>query len=206
MFSWLARHLRKSAAPRSRFVRPGLEGLESRDCPSVLTLSVAYGTQNNITLSGHISATATPAGQTILLGGKVSGMTATDANGNYAITLPASGPGQVQANAADGQSNTATAIVYDMVPQINNFVGVESLGDIWTFSGDVNYRSPEGLTINFDGIASLQHQTAEVDANGHFSLTLRLNGTSTDNGIAYVSTTDWYGYLSNTAQALVSQT
>jgi len=76
-------------------------------------------------------------------------------------------------------------------------------GVAWTFTGDLTYRSPEGLTMNFSGLPSLNNQTTTCDYTGHFWFTIQL--TPTDNGIAYVKTTDWYGLTSNTASEGVAQ-
>ena len=48
---------RKSAPSGPRFARLGLERLETRDCPSYLTLSVSYGNQGNALISGRVTDT-----------------------------------------------------------------------------------------------------------------------------------------------------
>jgi hypothetical protein len=206
MFDWLARSLRKDASPRTRSVRPSLEALETRDCPSFLTLSVNYGHQRDVTLSGKLSGTPTPAGQSVQLSGEVNGTAITDANGNYSLTLQAAGLGQVLAQTADHLSNIARAILYDNAPMISSFFGVEGADDVWTFTGTVNYRDPLGLTIDFGGIRSLNGQTTTVDSTGHFSFTIQLDGTSWDNGTVTAMTTDWWGLQSNMAEDYIHQT
>jgi hypothetical protein len=67
----------------------------------------------------------------------------------------------------------------------------------WTFSGVVATDNPWGLTVRFGGLASLQGQTTEVQSDGTFRLTIRLqNG---EDGLVTAQTTDWEGRDSNVA-------
>jgi hypothetical protein len=193
-------------APRPS-VRLYLERLETRECPSTLSLSVAYGTQRNVTLSGQLTNAPNVGGQTIRIWGVASGTAVTDASGNYSVTLTASGLGQVSAATADMHSNTAHVMLTDTAPTISNFVATESSGDIWTFSGHVSYsHRMQGLTVTFGGqVASLQGQTTTVNASGYFTFTIQLNGTMGDNGMATAVIDDSWGMLSNTAMANVYQ-
>src|SRR5262245_11656930 len=50
-----------------------------------ITLSVSYGAQRTVTLSGRV-VDEVPGGRTVALSGAASGMTTTDANGNFSIT------------------------------------------------------------------------------------------------------------------------
>jgi hypothetical protein len=200
---------RKRRAPYGRrSVRPELEWLETRDCPSTLSMSVTYGAQRSITLSGQLTDTPSPGNQSILISGVASGTAVTDANGRYAITLTASGLGMVSGITADHQSNTAQVTLSDTAPNISNFVGKESAGDWWTFTGKVTYgQTLQGLTVNFGGQAvSLQGKTTTVDANGNFSFSIQLDGTENDNGLVSATITDWWGQRSNTALTNVYQT
>ena len=57
MLGLLTRAGRKNKVPAPRRARLGLECLESRDSPSALSLSVAYGSGRSVTLSGTLTGT-----------------------------------------------------------------------------------------------------------------------------------------------------
>lgn len=210
MFGLLTRTPRR-AAPSIRPVRSvrlGLEALETRYCPASLSLAVAYGTQNNVTLSGDLTGTNSPGGQTIQIGGPVSGVATTDANGHYSITLQENGYGTVGASwMVNGMAQATAMNMIVPPPNIDQFSATMQSGDIWTFSGHVTDPNPNGLVIQFGGLSSLTNPnaTATVNASGYFSYTVQLNGTSSDNGTAWAETTDGYGQQSNTAMFEVVQ-
>jgi hypothetical protein len=197
---------RPVAAPGDRPVRLGLEALETRDCPSTLSMGVTYDNQNWITLSGQLTNTPMPGSMTVGIYGQASGSTTTDVNGNYSITLPASGVGNVYARTADGQSNVAQVTLTDDAPVIDNFQAIPDGGNFWTFSGHVTDQTAAGLVVNFGGLASLNGKTATTDNSGNFSLYVQLNGTPSDNGNAGAWTTDWYNMPSQPAMCSVYQT
>jgi hypothetical protein len=183
-----------------------LEGLEARDCPSTITENITYGTGKTISVWGTLSDTGgPPGGQTVTISGMASGSTTTNSSGCYGITLTATALGNVYAKTAD--SNQASVTLVDTAPFIDTFTTEERPGDIWIISGHVEYDChPEQLVINLAGIPSLQGKTVTVDAGGNWSLTIQLNGTSTDNGTISAVTTDPWGNASNTAFAVVYQT
>lgn len=199
-----SRH-RPFPAARARSVRLGLEALETRDCPSTLSMGVTYGNQNSITLAGQLTNTPTPAGQTVVFNGQAAGSTTTDANGNYSITLLANGVGNVYAGTRDGQSNVAQVTLTDAAPEIDDFAATPESKNLWVFTGHVTDRTAAGLVVHFGGLASLNGLTATTDSNGDFSLTVQLNGTQSDNGNAGVWTTDWYNITSQPATYRVCQ-
>jgi hypothetical protein len=210
MFGLLKRTPRR-AAPSVRPVRTvrlGLEALESRYCPSAaLSVGVYYGPQTTVTLFGTLSGTSTPAGQGITLSGEVNGSATTDANGNYSITLQASALGQVEASWwVNGVSQaSATTNLSVAPPNIDQFNAIQYPGDYWLFTGHVSDYSPNGLTIEFGGLKSLQGVTTNVNSSGNFSYGVQLNGSSNDNGWADAATYDWYGQESNCGMAQVTQ-
>jgi hypothetical protein len=88
-------------------------------------------------------------------------------------------------------------------PVITEFHASEGEGGWWTFSGVVVADNPWGLTVRFGGLSSLQGQTTDVQGDGTFQLTIRLqNG---EEGLATAQTTDWQGRDSNLAQDYVHQ-
>jgi hypothetical protein len=205
MFRLFARARQAKGAP-PRF-RPRLERLEERDCPSVITANVTYDQGTYITVWGTVRGSANPRADTVTISGVASGTTVcTDLVGSYSVTLKASGLGTVYAQATDS-TNQASITLVDTAPVITSFTAVEHPGDMWTFSGTVSYDChPEQLVINLAGIPSLNNVTANVNANGTWSVTVQLNGTYTDNGTISAVTTDPWGNASNTMYAVVQQT
>jgi hypothetical protein len=208
MYTMLGLLAPRSPRPASRTRPLGLEALEDRNSPSTLILNiVAYGPGTSVTFSGALRGSDNPGGQTINFSGKVTGSTTTTPCGMYAITLKASGLGDVTAQTADGMSNVAVVTLTDTAPRITQFQAIEGTGHLWTFQGDVTYRYPQGLIVNLGGMPdSLQGKTAPVDSSGHFWVVLELNGTTSDNGTASAVTTDPWGLTSNTAYSNVFQT
>jgi len=85
-------------------------------------------------------------------------------------------------------------------PQVTNFQGVEVVGGLWRFTGDVTDEAPGGLTITFGGEPdSLQTKTATTDANGHFDVAFLMNTDGSDDGLASAQTVDGGGLASNVA-------
>ena len=85
-------------------------------------------------------------------------------------------------------------------PQVVNFQGVEVVGGLWRFTGDVIDEAPGGLTIYFGGEPdSLQDQTTTTAANGHFEVALLVNTDGSDDGLASARTVDGAGLASNVA-------
>lgn len=225
---------RPSVSPPSRRIRPVLERLEVRDCPSTtssdtlwyilntqpaatsstavaptITLSVTYNQKRSVTLTGQVTD-AQPGGLRVTFSGQMTGTTVTDANGNYSYTADAAGLGTVSAQVTDAAgltSNIAQVSLTSNSPVITNFHATAGLLGSYTFSGIVTDESPNGLVVTFGGNpVSVTGKTAMVNADGSFSLTVTLNGLSTDNGTVTAQTADWWGLQSNIATCTVMQT
>jgi hypothetical protein len=185
------------------YVRLALERLEDRDAPATLTMDVTYGEGRTITLAGALSDHETLEGQTVKITGQASGMTTTDANGQYSVTLTASALGEVVGICADA---IASVTLTDPAPYIHVFDAIEDDYGVWTFRGRVEYRYTEGLVVNFGGIPSLDGYSATVDADGNFTLSMMLRGDKYDNGTVFAKTTSPWGTDSNEALDDVFQT
>lgn len=85
--------------------------------------------------------------------------------------------------------------------RIIEFTGVEEGPNEWSFEGQVIGDHVEGLIVQFGGIPSLEGQTATVDANGWFQITVQLQ--SGEHGTATAQTTDASGETSNLARTPV---
>jgi hypothetical protein len=175
-----------------------------------VSLNVTYNSRISVTIYGTVTDTSSsPAGLLVLIAGQAIGVATTDANGNFSLTTNAIGLGNVRAWTVDGLdicSPTATLTLTAPPPVITNFAATEGSGQLFTFSGTVTDQNPGGLTITFGGIPSLSGQTATVNSNGSFSLTIQLNSNGSDNGLALAQTTDWWGLQSNLASTYVNVT
>jgi hypothetical protein len=185
-------------------VHLGVEPLERRDVPSALTINISYGSTRMVTVYGVLSDVPNVANQPVTITGKVQGTTATDSLGDYSLTEVADGTGVVTASSNGASANTS---ITDLAPVINTFQATEGTGDMWTFSGTVTYRSPQGLSVVLGGApVSVPGNSAPVRADGTFSVCIQLNGTPSDNGLVWARTTSPYGLVSNTAYDDVVQT
>lgn len=208
MFDLFRRSTRKMMPRTPRPVRLGLERLETRDCPSLISVSVTYGTQKNITLWGDVTGTPNPGGLTVQFTGNATGTATTDSNGHYSASLVALSLGNVYAATTDGASNTAVVTLMVPTPRISNFVGSQGAGNVWTFTGTVSAAGGStGLTVNFGGDpVDVQNKTATVAADFTFTLIVQMNGTQNDNGVVWARTTDWWNQMSNLVQDYITQT
>jgi hypothetical protein len=188
----------------------GLGNSASRDANiivanPVVSLSVTYGSQRIVTLSGQVTD-LDQGSLTVTIGGKVTGSVGTRADGSFSYTAIATGLGAVQATTVDLwglASNVAALTLTCNAPIISNFTASQVSGTSWTFSGVVSHASPAGLTVNLGGLASLTNVTASVKSDGSFTVTVQLKPG--ESGIATAQTTDWWGQTSNLALANVYQ-
>jgi hypothetical protein len=199
---------RRSSTSRPRWVRPCLERLETRFCPSSLSLSWTATNQNNIQFGGTYSAGTTGGGggmhtgggsdadlTVVITGQGWSQTTMTNASGGYSITVPMSSAQSQTVTASMPSDSTATAqtTFYIPPPQITNFTAVLVNGNEWVLSGTVTGTpNPYGMSVNFSGATS---GGATVGANGSFSAVCSV----TPGGVVCAVTTDWWGQESNVA-------
>jgi hypothetical protein len=111
----------------------------------------------------------------------------------------------VYAVAKDGQglySTRAQAQLSVTPPDITSFFATLQNGTTWLFQGHVSDYSATGLNVIFGGLTSVQGQTATIDSNGNFYLTVQLQPG--EQGSVTAQTGDWYGQLSNLAQTNVT--
>ncbi len=167
MFGWLSSSSAKKASRPQPTARLGLERLETRDTPSTLTMSATYGLGHNVTLSGNLSGTSTPANQTICITGVASGMAETDANGNFSVTIQANTLGEVDAQTMDGASNVASVTLTDTAPKCFNFGGVPEGNNMWVFSGTVTWTHPfQSMQAQIQGPPPVGVVPVGVTSNG----------------------------------------
>ena len=187
-------------------LQSGTEDVElSSDAPSI-TLSIQYGEENEVTLSGTVTDEA-PGGLAVTLSGAVdTTVVFTDSNGNYSVTFDANELGTVYADVDDQweqASTTAQAEIDVDVPAISNFVAIEEQDGTWTFKGTVTHQSAENLEVVLGGILEGYSLTAFVDENGQFEINLALDPE--DEGTATAEVEDWWGQDSNVAEVNVEQ-
>jgi hypothetical protein len=213
----LFRRMQRRQKPRLPRTQLNLERLDSRDVPSLLTLSITpSGVDKTVTVNGNLrpDTAAFPSGavdgtkvakQIIDLGGVVNGIAVTDTCGHFTLTLQATGLGTATARADNGFSNIATATLTVAPPNIDALIAVEEPTD-WVISGHVIGYNAGSLTISLSGLESVKNLTVTVDAKGNFATAVHLNGTAGDDGWLRAVTTDIWAQTSNEALYLVYQT
>lgn len=203
MFGTLFSSRKSVKTPRR--ARPSLETLEGREVPASLSLAVTYGHAKSITLSGTLTDHNNPSMQTINLTGKASGMTMTNAQGQFSVTVDATELGNVTATVGDASAN-ATVTLTDVTPTLT-LVADEGTSNIWSFSGEVSStRSRLGMTIEFGGLHTLTTApTTLTDSDGEYEYIVMLNGLSSDNGTAQARAKTAWGTYSAWATADVHQ-
>ena len=152
MFGFSSPSRPKSPPARGSSFRPSLEELEPRNCPSDLCVGVyTMASTTQVTFVGQVTNASPLGGLTVLFSGVVGGSTTTDSNGNFRETLTASGQGTAYVATADGDSNIAQVTVADPGTTITQFTGVSGLGNVETFSGQVQ-EGYQGEVVNFSGL------------------------------------------------------
>jgi hypothetical protein len=189
-----------SGAPRS--FRPLLEELESRFCPSSLSLNATAVSENMVQFSGQYTGASQVVGQAVVITGQGwSTTTWTNSQGRYGVTNPVRQFGNVTATVQADPSATATVNVNYAAPQITNFVALQAPNGMWEFKGTVlNTPDPQGMTVCFSGIPSLTGDTTSLAADGTFDVAFYLGNQQ---GVAQAQTQDWWGQWSNIAQSMV---
>jgi hypothetical protein len=148
----------------------------SSAAPSVTQLSYTWHANRMVTLTGRV-IDAVPNGLTVTFTGAASGTTTTDANGNFSVTLTASAVAQVSATVPDqwGQVSSAAAVTLtNDPPVIQNFAGIQGVGNSWTFTGKVIDEVAGGITVSFGGLSSVSGKSVITDGSGNFTLTVTL--------------------------------
>ncbi|AMV23356.1 hypothetical protein VT84_03035 [Gemmata sp. SH-PL17] len=162
------RSLRQAPVGGGTRVRLTLEALDARLSPSSLFSPVL---DNNLGLSPAPVPVDTP----------------------DLIALPSvprsDDPTVVALDGGETQLIPAPAPTANVVPCIVNFRGVEVMGGVWRFTGDVVSTAPGGLTISFGGEPNtLQDKSTTTDTNGHFDKTYLMKRDGSDNGLATAQT------------------
>jgi hypothetical protein len=184
---------KKSSRRSSRRFR--LETLESRNCPSAVTLSFEAQTitGHNVAVQGCVMGPEGASYQ-VSFSGPVSGGVALDSCGDFYFAGPATGLGTITGTATDSAGDTAqaTADIADPPPQITALqVSATGQGKQVDISGSVQAMSPGGLTVTLAGSAGV-NAGATTDANGSFNLVT----TATKLGDVSAFVTDVWGVAS----------
>ena len=171
------------------------------DVPTI-TLAVSDVTANTVTLSGKLTD-LDAAGQTISVTGAPVSSVTTDAEGNFSLTFAPESADTVTVSESDlwGQASNTAAVDGQSIPLIQNFTATNNGTGSWTFAGIVVGSNVAGLVVTFGGVGPVAGQTATVNADGTFSLTVDMGANA--NGIVTARTTNQAGQNSNTALASV---
>ena len=198
MFGLFKRAAPKAAPAATRFVRPSLESLEARDCPSTITLAVTgYFANRGVSCAGVLTGDAPNAQVQLYINGQAWCYTTTDADGNWRTSAQAPAPGKITAKAVDGSSDVASAMLAaSPAPEIDQFGAVEAPGNWWTFSGHVKDDNYQGEVVRFTAprLSFINGQSTTVDASGNFSITVQNSNGQT--GTVYTEAVNWWGLTS----------
>lgn len=205
-----------AASSLGQITAAAIDGMGLTSCPySValtdqvpqIVLNLAYGANKQLTLSGKVTDD-TPSGLTVSITGLATGTVTTDSNGNYTITVTASGPnGTITATTADiwGQAASAQVTASNSAPVISALSASASSYGFWSITGKVADEHPGGLTLTFTStdVPAINGLTTTVQADGSFSLTVLI--PNTQSGYFYAQTTDWWGVQSNVDWDMIVQ-
>ncbi len=196
MLRWLWKtkgRCRSTRGPASwKRIRPCLEGLEARDCPSGLQITafnamVMQG--HTIMLAGMVSD-ANPASVNIRFSGVASGSVNANSLGQFQLLTQASALGTVFALGFEGAgqwSDTAQTNVSVPPPTITSFtVATPGPNRAVTVMGQVAAGSAAGLTVTLSGIVT---GTAVTGSTGSFTF----SGTAASLGQVNGRVTDVWG-------------
>jgi hypothetical protein len=216
MFSLFSRSSRSRSSARVRKAQPWLESLETRAVPTmstgftpmILNAYAVQSAQQQVDIKGVVYDPQGSNGDTILLGGggglNASFQVNSDGTFDYQVQGSSFGPlGGVSATAVnDGSLAKSAQVIISQDgngPVITNFAAAHGYGNTWTFSGTVQSQTPNQTTVQLGNLQTLQGVTVPCDSNGNFSITLILNGTSADSGLATAIATDGNGQVSEEA-------
>lgn len=190
-----ARH-RLDPPPRKYLL--SLEALESRYCPSSLSLQATVLPNHQVQLSGAYSC-SNPGNAAVTFSGVVQASTTADTSGNYSYITSNASLGNVTATAIDKDnlSASATATIAVAAPSVTVSVATSSSSKTITVFGQVTDIDQGSLTVKLTGVVSASVSTT---SNGTYSYTGQASGL----GTVSASTTNEWGQSSNTAQATAS--
>jgi hypothetical protein len=172
----------RSAKPASPFLARraclGIESLEARDCPTVgltaFSVNPVSGQPNLYSLSGHAIDSYSGARITVTFGGVLSGSVVVDSAGNFSLQETAN-PGTGTAVATDNFSQNSSQLATTVSPSkpvISDFTITGGDLNVFTLHGTVTGAYTVGQSVVFSGCAALNGQTATVQADGTYSLTI----------------------------------
>jgi hypothetical protein len=183
----------KTASVSRQTAKPAFECLETRDLLAVSTVSLFAGSVikdnglSSFKADGAIRENrSTNTAQAEMLGkaANLGAVPTTAATGQRSGSRHADVIGPIQPHDHKG-------------PSIEDFQAIQETSNIWTFRGRVTGNDVVGLEVRFGGLPSLSGQTATVEENGWFYLTIRLQPG--ERGVASAQTTDRSGNASNVA-------
>jgi hypothetical protein len=164
-----------------------------------ITLNIAYGSRNFVTLSGSVSDL--DAGDlTVTFKGVAKGSVSTDDFGEFSYTTTASSLGEVKATTVNlwlQRSVPSTVSVVSAPPVIVNFLADKSSDGVWVFSGVVQDEDSAGLVVVFSNHGALNGQSAVVGSDGKFCMTVELRLIKPVQ--IHADVMDWFGLAADGA-------
>ena len=203
MLSWLWKTTgepKRGQSSRNR-IRPFLESLEDRYCPSGLqitqfTAMVQQG--QTVFLAGTVTD-SNPASVSLSFSGVASGSVTANSNGQFQLQTQASALGTITAQGTDGDgvTNNAQATISVPAPAFSNLVVTQS-GPNRQIRVGGQVSSGANLTVTLSGIVS---GSVTTGTNGTFSFT----GTASNTGQVNVSVADVWGQTGTGAAQLANK-
>ncbi len=193
MFGGFFAKVRHTHGRGRRAFAPLLEQLECRDTPTapvITSLSASFGSGQQVTLSGHVSA-ADPTTCSVYLMGPVQAQVTPDANGDFTYQGDALSLGTVDSVAVDSVGNVSgdTTVALAQSAPILSLSASSPQAPMPAVNGHVTGPDPQHTTVYLTG--AVQGQVTP-DANGNFSYAV--SGSLSGNVLAVA--VDAFGQLS----------
>lgn len=163
-----------------------------------VNVSVAWGAEHQIVVSGHVTA-ADPQNCTVCLGGVVNVTATPDAQGNFSIPLNATALGTITAQAVDLWTQSSLPTAADLTtpaPGVTLAVASNGTHEV-TLTGHVTGQDPQSTVVHFTGAVT---GTTTPDASGNFTYT----ATATAIGTIAASAVDYWAQASDDADVILT--
>ncbi len=142
----------------------------------------------------RISGAGAKQGKALIRGATPDQTKAVDvaADGTYVIVCDNLRPGPVGVTNSDGTA-VGSATLTNAAPSIPTFAITVSSGTM-TLSGTVADDAPGGLAVQFSGPLGIDgFEAATVNANGTWTVTMKLPRGTTSGSVITAKVTDWFG-------------
>jgi hypothetical protein len=171
----------------------------SNQKPVITSIKAVQVPGKKFRVSGTVSDD-TPGSCSVNLTGSANGSVGCDADGKFSAVFDVPLLGPTTAIATDGSQNSdpADLTMANAAPS-TTCKCVVGIGNTLTISGVVTDEAPAGLTVVLTGSRAVNGQSATVQANGSWSVSVTISPGS--HGTVTASVTDWYGLTGTRSSA-----